>query len=220
MTTELAPPERTYRHVVEQPTLRRVVEHFTVLTLLLAVSLYAIGQFESWRYISSFGIPSTGVERGWETYVFTGAVALINLVLSPSLNSLRWLLPMGFLGGLWMLRARIARREPGRLRGFALPALTGLFVSAYVGLLIMLGLAWGLQNASHIRDFPSPPQRFVVTAEAQAGLPQAFLDANAKGALRFVASGADSVFLYDPGSRRTYALPTRFIVCRIFEPQD
>jgi hypothetical protein len=59
----------------------------------------------------------------------------------------------------------------------------------------------------------------MVTPEAQALLPMTFLDANAKGALRYVASGADTLFLYDPASRQTFALPNRYLVCRIYEPR-
>lgn len=216
MPPEQVPPERTYRHVVEQPTLRRVVEHFTLLTLLMAVSFYAIGQFQSWRYITSFGIPSTGIERGWETYVFAGAVAVMNLLMSLDAGSLRWLVPLMILVAIWILRQRAARRATGRLRAFLLPSLTTLLCASYVGLLVMLGLAYGLQSARYTRDFPEPPQRYVLTAEAQAQMPAAFLDANAKGALRYIAAGADSVFVYDPATKQTFALPNRLIVCRVF----
>jgi hypothetical protein len=217
MPPESVPPERTYRHVVEQPTLRRVVEHFTLLTLLLAVSLYAIGQFQSWRYISSFGIPSVGVERGWETYVFIGAVAVMNLVLSPGLASLRWFVPLALLVAVWMLRARVSRREPGRLRALLLPALTTLIGVVYVGLLVMIGIAWGLQSAHYTQDVPAPQERYVLTPDAQALMPAAFQDANAKGALRYIAAGTDSVFVYDPATRQTFAVPNRLIVCRVFD---
>ena len=217
MPPDQVPPERTYRHVVEQPTLRRVVEHFTLLTLLMAVSLYAIGQFQSWRYITSFGIPSTGIERGWETYVFAGAVAVMNLVMSLDAASLRWLVPLMLLVAIWVVRQRMARRAPGRFRNLLLPMLTTLLCVSYVGLLVMLGISFGMQNARYTRDFPTPPERFVLTPEAQAQMPAAFLDANAKGALRYIAAGPDSVFVYDPASKQTFALPNRLVVCRIYE---
>ena len=219
MPSESVPPERTYRHVVEQPTLRRVVEHLTLLTLLLAVSFYAIGQFQSWRYISSFGIPSTGVERGWETYVFTGVVAVMNLVMGLNLGSLRWIVPLLLLIAIWVLRQRLARRATGRLRSLLLPSLTALLGAAYVGLLVMLGIAFGIQSARYTQDTPAPPEHYVLTPEAQALMPTAFQDANAKDALRYIAAGSDSVFVYDPASKRTFAIPNRLIVCRVFEPR-
>ncbi len=201
---------------VEQPTLRRVVEHLTLLTLLAAVSLYAVGQFQSWKYIQSFSIPTTGLERSWETYVFGGAVAVINLLLHLGPASLRWLLPLLLTLGGWRVWRRLATRPERSVARL----LAGLFVAGgYVFFLLMLGISWGLENARLVKELPAPPEWYVVTPEAQASLPAGFLAANAKGALRFVASGSDAIFLYDPEGRATYALPTRLVVCRVYAPR-
>ena len=213
-----APGRPAIRHIVEQPTLRRVVEHLTLVTLVLAVSLYAIGQFQSWRYIQSFGIPTTGIERGWETYVFTGAVTVINLVMNPGWSSLRWVLPISLFLGTWLSLKRMPAEDPTprqRILRTVLGLLAGI---AYVFMLLMLGVAWGIQSANLVKDEPASTVRYVVTPEAQAVLPAAFTEANAKGSLRFVATGSDSLFLYDPERKATYALPIRLIVCRVYEP--
>ena len=173
--------DKTFHHVVEQPTLRRVVEHFTLFTLLLAVSLYAIGQFQSWKYIQCFGIPTTGLERGWETHVFTGAVAVINLLTNYGVFSLRWVIPLGlFLGCLTALN-RLPEAGSG-FRHRAMKAILTTFVGAsYVLLLLMLGVTWGIENARMVQSSSDAGRtRYVLVPEAESKLPRGFVDANAR----------------------------------------
>jgi hypothetical protein len=217
MSSEPIPSERTYRHVVEQPTLRRVVEHLTLVTLLLAVSLYAVGQFSTWRYISAFGIPTTGIERGWETYVFNGAVAVMNLLLNPSLSAWKWLLALGILLASWYARNRMSPAASPARRTFK-RMLTACVGGSYIFLLLMLGIGWGAESAQLTKTSPMPPQHYVVVPEANPHMPKGFHEANAKDALRYVATGSDAIFLFDPGTQQTFAIPTRLIVCRVYEP--
>ena len=199
-----------------QPALRRVVEHLTLVTLLLAVSLYAIGQFQSWKYIEAFGIPPMGLERGWETYTFMGAVSLLNLIMNLGAASLRWLLPLGLLVGAWALWRRLPAGGEGlahRLRR----TLTTLGLGAtYILFLLMVGVSWGLESARLLKESPTPGDRYGLTPEAQALMPAGFQEANAKGALRFVVTGTDSIFVYDRDLKQTYAVPNRLIVCRVY----
>ena len=218
MVPNASPPDNTFHPVVEQPTLRRVVEHFTLFTLLLAVSLYAIGQFQTWKYIQAFGIPTTGLERGWETYVFTGAVAVINLLTSPRWSSLRWAIPLALFLISWAALNRTSRNTLAPRK--VIKALLTLCVGGcYVLLLLMLGITWGLENASLVKASSNSSRvRYVVPPETETHLPKAFSEANGKGALRFVATGSDSLFLYDPATHQTFALPNRLILCRVYEP--
>jgi hypothetical protein len=144
-------------HPGEAPAWRRVAEHLTLPALLTAVSLYAIGQFQTWKYISAFQIPTTGVEHTWETLVFTGAVSVINLLLNLGPGSLRWLLAAGLLFLVWRLRVRAARSEAPKVRQILTPVLTLALGVAYVFFLLMLGIAWGLENAHALKTYPLPP---------------------------------------------------------------
>lgn len=219
MPTAPTPPDSTFHHGADQPNLRRIVEHFTLITLLFAVSLYAIGQFETWKYIQAFGIPTTGIERGWETYVFTGAVSVINALTTLGGQSLRWVVPLAMFLASWAALTRFSGTSGSPLGRRALKTVLTLCTGcSYILLLLMLGMTWGIESARLVRAHASARTRYVVSPDAETNLPKAFSDANAKGSLRFVATGADSQFLFDPQSQLTFALPNRLIVCRVFEP--
>ncbi len=223
MSSEPIPSERTYRHVVEQPTLRRVVEHFTLLTLLVAVSLYFVGQIQSWKFLQAFHLPNTGVDHSWETFVFLGAITLINeipnLLFAPSAQVLRWLIPLLIL---WICTWRWKRRRAkggGTLHRFAQGALVFFASLAYLIFLVAIGAGWGSRAAEIFKTTPRAPQRFVLLRETQDQLPKGFLEANERGALRQISSTAEAIYVYDAVRDVTYAVPNRIIVCRVFEPQ-
>jgi hypothetical protein len=223
MSSEPIAPERTYRHVVEQPTLRRVVEHFTLLTLLVAVSLYFIGQIQSWKFLQAFQLPNTGVDHSWETFVFLGAVTLINevpnLLFAPSAQVLKWVVPLLVLwASVWGWRS-LRLRSGGPLHRFGKGVLLLLAGLAYLTFLVALGAGWGARAAEIFKASTRAPQRFVLQRDTQDQLPKGFLEANARGTLRQITSTADAVYVYDPALDVTYAVPNRLIVCRIFEPQ-
>lgn len=207
----------TPREAPPVPTLRQVVEHLTLLTLLAAVSLYVVGRLVSLKYGQAFGIQALGAERSWESYVFQGGVGILESLFALNRQSLPWLLCLaGFLAltGLWR---HLGRRPSGQGRG-ALRLSVGLFGAwMYVMFLLTLGASWGRASARLVKGEPQPPSHYLLTSDGQSLLPSAFHDANARGDLRLVTSSPDLFYLYDPATAKTYAVPARLVACRILD---
>lgn len=199
---------------------RKVLEHFTLLVLGLTVSLYGIGQIQSWQYLSAFSVPSTGVEHSWETHVFMGALSALNeipnLVLNPSRSSLPWamalLLALG--AGFTAWKRRKAEDRLGRVVALGLGAFSGL---CYLAFMILLGKTWG-QKAAFISKHRPQVVTLSLAPEALPHLPTPLVESNARHSLRFVATGTDAIFVYVPELDRAYAVPTRLILAREFAP--
>lgn len=204
----------------ESGALRHYLENLTFVSLWLAISLYFIGQIQAWKYLQAFQVPGTGVDHAWETYVFLGAVALLNEVPNLLFNFdsqvLTWAVPLFLFGlGVWGWR-----RLPGSgalPRRFLRGALLAASTLAYLTFLVTLGVTWGRRSAQLFKASPHAPERFLLAPDAQAQFPPPFLEANARGGLRHLATGVDGVFLYDPAQDTTYAVPNRLILGRIYE---
>ncbi|HJV23856.1 MAG TPA: hypothetical protein VJ570_14225 [Holophagaceae bacterium] len=205
----------------ESGALRRYLESLTLLSLWLAVSLYFLGQIQSWKYLQAFEVPSTGVDHAWETFVFLGAVTLLNevpnLLLHPDAQVAAWALPLLlFAFSAWAWRRLPAEGEWTRrlLRG----ALLAGSALAYLTFLVTLGAVWGSRAARIFKQSPRAPERFLLAPEAQQHYPAGFLEANGRGELRQLATGADALFIYEPARDTTYAVPNRLLLGRVYEP--
>lgn len=218
MTGSPAPPADA-----PPPALRRVVEHLTLFTLGAAVSLYTIGQLQAWRYHQAFGLPALGADRGWESHVFFGAVALINLlpslVLNPGRAVLPWAIPMALCAGAWITQRRLPSRTVSLRHSLGKSLLQGLAAFFYLVSLLTLGVTWGKESARLMKGAPGRPERYVLMPEPQALFPPAFHEANTQGRLKRVASTPELLYLHDPARDVTYAVPLRLLVCQVYAPQ-